>query len=443
MFESLATQDGQDPAVDSAGFAGMVRASDPAVDSAVDPGVDPVGFLTAAVEVLAKLPSQLWRTGNDGFGDIVAGMDALAVQLDCARVGLVQEALSRGVVDQSPAPTGAAWLLEHSVHLEPGDAARTVRLAQACSQPKNQVLAAAVAGGSVTVRKAMTALGQLAAVEDDLAPGGREQALGWLTVMAQTGHNSHVIAVGRRLMALLGADRALEHDEDKLRTLNSLRLTALENGMTAVSGRLDPESAAVLAAALDPLSAPNPCDANGGRDQRPADRRRAEALVEVCRRAAAAGGAAPATSKAQVVVLIDLEHLSDTLRGAGTTLTGQDLSPATVRKLACDASIIPIVLGSQGQPLDVGRTKRLVTPAQLAALWVRDKHCTYPGCTRQANWCSAHHVIHWIDGGPTALTNLALLCQHHHTYVHRWDLTATITTENVTDNVTDDVTWHT
>jgi len=153
------------------------------------------------------------------------------------------------------------------------------------------------------------------------------------------------------------------------------------------------------------------------------------------RRAAAAGGDAPATSKAQVVVLIDLEHLTDTLRGAGTTLTGQDLSPATVRKLACDASIIPIVLGSQGQPLDVGRTKRLVTPALLAALWVRDKHCTFPGCSRPANWCVAHHVIHWNDGGPTALTNLALLCQHHHTYVHRWDLTATITTLGVT--------WHT
>ena len=61
---------------------------------------DPAGFLTAVTEQLAKLPSQLWRTGNDGFADIAAAMDALAVQLDCARVGLVQEAESGGVVDQ-------------------------------------------------------------------------------------------------------------------------------------------------------------------------------------------------------------------------------------------------------------------------------------------------------------------------------------------------------
>ena len=168
--------------------------------------------------------------------------------------------------------------------------------------------------------------------------------------MAQTGHNNHVIAVGRRLMALLGADRALERDEDKLRTLNSLRLSPLENGMTRISGCLDPEAAAVLTAALDPLSAPNPCTENGGRDPRPADRRRAEALIEICRRATAAGGAAPATSKAQVVVLIDNDTLADAVRGAGTTLNGQDLSPETVRKLACDASITPMVLGSESQP---------------------------------------------------------------------------------------------
>jgi len=66
---------------------------------------DPAGFLTAVTEQLAKLPAELWRTGNEGFADIAAAMDALAVQLDCARVGLVDEAESRGVVDASPAPS--------------------------------------------------------------------------------------------------------------------------------------------------------------------------------------------------------------------------------------------------------------------------------------------------------------------------------------------------
>jgi hypothetical protein len=207
------------------------------------------------------------------------------------------------------------------------------------------------------VRKAMTALRQLGQVEHDLAPGSREEALASLTQMAQTGYDKHVIAVGRRLMSLVGKDRALEDDEAALKTLNSLRLSPLENGMTAVSGRLDPESAAVLTAALDPLSAPNPCDANGGRDPRPADRRRADALIEICRRATVAGGAAPVTTKAQVVVLIDLERLTSSVRGAGVTLAGEVLSPQCIRKLACDASIIPMVLGSQGQPWTLAKTR--------------------------------------------------------------------------------------
>ena len=71
-------------------------AADLAGFTAVDPAMDPVGFLTAATEAMAKLPSQLWRTGNEGFAAIVAGMDALAVQVECARVGLVGEAESRG-----------------------------------------------------------------------------------------------------------------------------------------------------------------------------------------------------------------------------------------------------------------------------------------------------------------------------------------------------------
>jgi len=393
---------------------------------------DPTGFLAAATELLAKLPSELWRTGNDGFAGIAAAVDALAVQLDCARVGLVQEAESRGVVSESSSASSTDWLLANSFHLEPADAARTVDLARLCALPKNQVMAAAVSGGTLTVRKAMTALRQLGQVEHALEPGKREEALASLTLMAQTGYDRNVIAVGRTLMALVGADRSLERNEAALRSLSSLKLCPLANGMVAIRGQLDPESGAVLSAALDPLSAANPCEANGGRDPRQADRRRADALIELCRRATAAGGSAPTTTKAQIVVTIDYDRLLGALRGSGTTLAGQVLSPQSVRKLACDASIIPMVLGSQSQPLDVGRTKRLVTPALLAALWARDKGCTFPGCGRPPQWSDAHHVKHWIDGGKTCLLNLALLCGYHHTWVHQRDLTATVTAHDVT-----------
>src|SRR5665647_164034 len=307
----------------------------------------PAVFLAAVTEQLAKLPSQLWRTGNDGFAGIAAAMDALAVQVDCARVGLVQEVETRGVVDQPPSPSATDWLLAHCFHLEPADAARTVDLARLCAQPRNQVMAAAVSGGTVTLRKAMTALRQLAQVEHHLEPGKREEALASLTQMAQTGYDRHVITIGRTLMSLVGAERSLERNETALRALSSLRLAPLENGMIRVSGQLDPEAGAVLTAALDPLSAPNPTDANGGRDPRPPERRRAEALIEICRRAAAAGGAAPTTTKAQIVITIDHDTLADAVRGAGRTLAGEVLSPGAIRKLACEGAITPMILGSQ------------------------------------------------------------------------------------------------
>lgn len=105
-----------------------------------------------------------------------------------------------------------------------------------------------------------------------------------------------------------------------------------------------------------------------------------------------------------------------------------------MRRIACDAQVVPVVLGSDGAPLDVGRGHRLVPPAIRHAAWLRDQGCTYPGCTIPPAWCDAHHVTHWADGGSTSLDNTALLCGRHHTLVHQRALTATITTTGVT--------WH-
>ena len=141
------------------------------------------------------------------------------------------------------------------------------------------------------------------------------------------------------------------------------------------------------------------------------------------------------TDKAKVIVTIDLQTLLGLLRGAGYTATGDVLDAATVRRMACDAGIIPIVLGTQSEPLDVGRTKRLVTGGLRHALTVRDQGCTFPGCSVPAAWTDAHHDHPWYLGGTTSLTTCTLLYGRHHTYVHRHDLHATITTTTVT--------WHT
>lgn len=140
------------------------------------------------------------------------------------------------------------------------------------------------------------------------------------------------------------------------------------------------------------------------------------------RRAVAAGESVPTSPKAQLVVTMDYQDLASGLRGAGTALGGSDtgtlLAPETVRRLACNAAIIPMVLGTAGEILDQGRTHRFFTPAQTRRLWLRDGGCTYPGCSMPPHWADGHHLIHWADHAPTDLDNAALLCERHHTIVH-------------------------
>ena len=104
-----------------------------------------------------------------------------------------------------------------------------------------------------------------------------------------------------------------------------------------------------------------------------------------------------------------------------TTDDGLELAPSVVRRLACDADIIPVALGGKGEVLDVGRLHRLVTPPLWRAVVCRDQHCAFPGCTRPPVMCHAHHIIHWADGGETKLENLVLLRLSHESRVSRMD----------------------
>ncbi len=94
------------------------------------------------------------------------------------------------------------------------------------------------------------------------------------------------------------------------------------------------------------------------------------------------------------------------------------MSAATVRRLACDATVIPAMLGAASEPLDVGRATATTPTGIRRALIARDRGCAFPGCDRPPGWCDAHHCRHWADGGTTALSNLVLLCPQHHQAIH-------------------------
>jgi hypothetical protein len=163
---------------------------------------------------------------------------------------------------------------------------------------------------------------------------------------------------------------------------------------------------------------------DGQRDPRTRGKRQADALTAILTSAAASGTAAPAHGdiKPHLTVTIDLENLR-TATGTGRLASGATLSASAVRRIACDAGIIPMILGTNSEPLDAGTQHRFVTPAIRHALNTRDRGCTI--CAAPTALCEAHHITHWSNGGPTNLTNLALLCKTHHIEVHQghWTLT--------------------
>jgi hypothetical protein len=224
-----------------------------------------------------------------------------------------------------------------------------------------------------------------------------------------------------RILAEYGRDGELQAEQDAAKRFVALSQPHVDDlGLAEYRLLLDPEGRAVLEAALGPLSAPKPVA--GERDLRSSDQRRGEALVALVRRAVERAGKGPRHTKSQLFVTVDLETLRGGLRGAGVAVGGPEagtlLAPETVRRLACDATIIPTVLGTAGAVVDLGSEVRLFTAAQVKRLWLRDRHCTYPGCDMPGQWADAHHLVHWADGGPTDLSNAALLCERHHTIVH-------------------------
>jgi hypothetical protein len=111
------------------------------------------------------------------------------------------------------------------------------------------------------------------------------------------------------------------------------------------------------------------------------------------------------------------QALTSQLATAGVIGAEEKITAAQARRLACNAHLVPAVLGTQSQVLDLGRSTRLFTAAQRKALLVRDRECRAEGCDIPGTWTQAHHWIPWTKHGPTDLAN-AVLCSHHHHRAH-------------------------
>lgn len=157
--------------------------------------------------------------------------------------------------------------------------------------------------------------------------------------------------------------------------------------------------------------------------------RRADALLELIDNHR--DGPASAGDRPRVVVEMSLAELRAQAEAAALIPSGKVVASGDLRRMLCDADVMPKVLGGRSEILDVGQAQRLVTPAIRRALTLRDKGCIFPGCVKPEQSCEAHHVTPWWADGDTALRNLVLLCRFHHSMVEpdrfrrtdRWTVT--------------------
>lgn len=398
--------------------------------------LDPVAALSAAGQVVAGLQEVLWaaKRPQELLG-AKQQLEVLRSQLAAVDAQLVHE------IEVSKAHTSAQWgsaadYLTAVCAGRQGDGRRDLRVADALVTDRGMTLAA-LRAGSVSAEQArvIVAVIERLPVKASLRDAAEDELL----IRAKVLNATELEAVGRRLVELLDPDGSERRDEAALRKQErsahlGRHLTITDDGLggVRVRGRGTVEDAAVIRAALMSLTRPEPAEldeddqpgsgggscSNDGRDPRDYSTRLWDAFVALCQQGLDSGVLPESHgAKPRVTVTISEEGLRERL-GSGRLATGQTLSASAVRAMACDADILPVVLGSRSEILDVGRLARLVTAAIWAALVARDEHCTFPGCRRPPIACDAHHIVHWIDRGPTSLPNLALLCRRHHLAIH-------------------------
>ena len=460
-----------DDAVHRGGVGEMAaQTEDPArADDAVLRGPQPApGVATAtdapdvirrAAQLTADLEAvrdDLWSLSSDELGPALAVVGELVRAAEAAMTGVTAEAVERGVVHESRAASATAWVREQGGVVAPGRAHRVATVAQATLEPGTQRVREAIWGGGICLDLAAMALRESAKTMPVLPGADRSEVLGYFLQHASGpgARPRELVALQREIVARFGED-TLDDLDDRAKEASGLTERNLPTGLVRFVVDLNQPDAARLRGAVDGLSAPQP-EGDHGRtvpDPRSPARRRADALMELIERAQAddegrnASGCGLAGSSTLIVTL-SAETLRQRLSCAdpagrrrgwgrgiselvdggpdtcGSSTFGDVFTAAELRQIACDADIVPMLLGTDSAPLDVGRTSRAATPSQRALLAVRDGGCTFPGCDRPPSWCHAHHVVHWADGGPTDIDNLALLCVRHHRVVHRDCLTA-------------------
>ena len=381
--------------------------------------------IEAALKDVAGVDPAFLRPGEKS--EALRRLDALESRLVGLRMRVMANAdeLAIETADHSV----ATWLAAET-RTDPRERAGELALARSLERTWRG-LGAAVADGSVHLAQARViahALEDLPVAE--VGAEGLARAEEALIGYAEQHAPRQLRRLGRRIFEVAAPDageeaegRALEHEERRAAAVTSLSLQRLGDGTTRLSGRLADAVADRLRTYLEAYTSPRHRGLGEG-DRVPPRRQRGQtfgAFLEAVDPGRMPLHGGDATT---VLVTIDLATLQSQLAGVG--LVGEEpISAAQARRLACTAQIIPVVLGGKSEVLDLGRSRRLFSPAQRRAMVVRDRRCRAENCEIPAAWCEAHHSERpWSENGRTDLADGVLLCGWHHHRAHdpRYDV---------------------
>jgi len=359
--------------------------------------------------VIVPTPERVAETAR--LGDEIAVLSAHVDAATARLLDLIREFDARA--GWSEGFRSCAEWLTWRVGLDPGAARERVRVARALATLPR--LALALARGELSYAK-VRALTRVATPETE------DRLLG----VGRAGTAAHVESIVRGWRRM---DRQAEARETARRHASrGLSVHHDGDGMVVVRGRLTPEVGAVLMKALAAAGEMlyqrerNDAATGGGAStstERPSLAQRQADALALLAETALHHGVDPGTAgeRYQVVVHVDAPVLTDADQPGDCVLeSGDRVSAETSQRLACDASRVVIRHDDEGRVVEVGAKTRTIPPALRRALQHRDRHCRFPGCGVTVG--EGHHVQHWSSGGPTALSNLALLCRRHHRAVH-------------------------
>jgi len=312
-------------------------------------------------------------------------------------------------------------------HADPAVGRADARLAEALDRSWGRV-AAGMATGMVAPAQARVVVHALEALPDHLDPDIVVKAEAQLVAWCGEFNPTQLRRLGRHILDVVAPEIAdaeeakrLEDEEQAAREKCRLSFKPTGDGSTRIFGLLPDPDADRLRTYLEAFTSPRKTEgtlAAGEEDRIPYARKLGQAFCALLehldpKKLPAHGGDATT-----VMVTITLDSLRAEL-GTGAIVGGEPLSATAIRRLACQADIIPVVLGGKGEILDLGRSRRLFSPAQRKAMRLRDQRCRAEGCSIPARWCEAHHQTKpWSQGGKTDLDDGILHCKWHHHRAH-------------------------